>query len=82
MCENAQTHLANIGGVFGPSSSLEQAGGDGWWVFLDDLSEAGGGMGGSWIGRLVLFPQCQVELLSRPAGVGGSIKCGAFRCCI
>lgn len=62
-----EVNLANIGRVFASSGSLEQAGGDRWWVFLDDLPEAGGVIGGSWIRSLALFPQCQVELLSCPA---------------
>ena len=61
-------YLANIGRVLGSSGSLEQAGGDGRWAFLDQLSEAGGVMSGSRIGRLAFPPGRQVELLSSPAG--------------
>lgn len=45
----ALRYLANIGRVLGSGGSLEQAGGDGQWVFLDQLPEAGGEMSGSWI---------------------------------
>lgn len=73
MCEDR--HLANIWRVFDPSGSLQKAGGDGWWAFLDQLPETGGAMSGSQIGSLALFPQCQVELLSSPAGKkSGDIK--------
>lgn len=64
-------YLANIRGVFGSRGSLEQAGGHGRWVFLDQLPEAGGGMSGSWIRGLALFPRRQVELLRSPAGKKG-----------
>lgn len=64
-------YLANIGRVFGSSGSLEQAGGDGRWVFLDQLPEAGGEMSGSWIRSLAFFPQCQAELLGCPTGKKG-----------
>lgn len=68
-------HLANIWRVSGPSGSLQKAGGDGWWAFLDQLPETGGAMSGSQIGSLAFFPQCQVELLSSPTGKkGGDIK--------
>lgn len=45
----ALRYLANIGRVLGSGGSLEQAGGDRQWVFLDQLPEAGGEMSGSWI---------------------------------
>lgn len=63
-----EVHLANIGRILGSSGSLQQAGGDGWWVFLDDFPEAGGELRGSWIRSLAFFPQCQAELLGRPTG--------------
>lgn len=69
-------NLANVGRVFASSGSLEQAGGHRRWVFLDDLSEAGGVVGGSWIRSLALFPQRQVELLSRPARTEGGVVRG------
>lgn len=68
-CEN--WHLSNIWQVFSPGGSLQKAGGDGWGAFLDQLSETGGAMSGSQIGRLAFLPQCQVELLSSPAGEKG-----------
>lgn len=68
---SAVVYLANTGRVFGSSGSLEQAGGDGRWAFLDQLPEAGGEMSGCWIRSLALFPRCQVELLGRPTGKNG-----------
>lgn len=68
-------YLANVGRVLGSGGSLEQAGGDGQWVFLDQLPEAGGEMSGSWIWSLALFPRRQVELLGGPAGrTGGGVS--------
>lgn len=67
----ALCYLANIGRVFGSSGSLEQAGGDGRRVFLDQLPEAGGEMSGSWIRSLAFFPRRQVELLGSPTGKKG-----------
>lgn len=64
-------YLANTGRVFGPRGSLEQAGGDGRWAFLDHLPEAGGVMSGRWIRSLAFFPRRQVELLGCPAGEEG-----------
>lgn len=73
--ESDAQYLANIWRVFGSSGSLQQAGGDGWWAFLDQLPEAGGEMSRSRIGSLAFFPQCQVELLCSPAGKkGGQVK--------
>lgn len=63
-----QQHLAKVGRVFGPGGSLEQAGGDGRRVLLDQLPEAGGEMGGSWIRSLALLSGRQVELLGSSAG--------------
>lgn len=65
-------HLANVWRVFGPSGSLQKAGGDGWWALLDQLPETGGAMSGSQIRSLALFPQRQVELLSSPTGKKGA----------
>lgn len=64
-------HLADIWRVFGPRGSLQKAGGDGWWAFLDQLPETGGAMSGSQVGSLAPFPQRQVELLSGPTGQKG-----------
>lgn len=63
-----EVYLANAGRVLGSSGSLQQAGGDGRWVFLDDFPEAGGELRGSWIRSMAPFPQCQAELLSCPTG--------------
>lgn len=68
MFRHVGLYLANTGGVFGSGGSLEQAGGDGRWGFLDDLPEAGGKISRSRITVLTLFPGCQVELLSGPVG--------------
>lgn len=67
-------HLANVWRVFGPSGSLQKAGGDGWGAFLDQLPEAGAAMSGSHVGSLAFSPQCQVELLSSPAGKKGAVE--------
>lgn len=72
LVESEAVYLANIGRVFGSSGSLEQAGGDGRWAFLDQLPEAGGVMSGSRIGRLAFPPGRQVELLGSPAGRKGA----------
>lgn len=69
-----QQHLAKVGRVFGPGGSLEQAGGDGRRVLLDQLPEAGGGMGGSRIRSLALLSGRQVELLCSSAG-GRETEC-------
>lgn len=72
--QQQQQHLAKVGRVFGPGGSLEQAGGDGRRVLLDQLPEAGGGMGGSRIRSLALLSGRQVELLGSSAG-GRKTEC-------
>lgn len=72
--QQQQQHLAKVGRVFGPGGSLEQAGGDGRRVLLDQLPEAGGGMGGSRIRSLALLSGRQVELLGSSAG-GRQTEC-------
>lgn len=62
-----QQHLAKVGRVFGPGGSLEQAGGNGRRVPLDQLPEAGGEMGRSWIRSLALLSGRQVEFLGGSA---------------